>query len=361
MNAYGFLLSEKSFLTTIYLDVNVLKSNRQLGLLPASGFIRSASGVHMTWQPSASLDSLKARAEFYRYIRDFFALRDVLEVETPALSQAGVSDPYLSPVQASCMGQAAYLHTSPEYPMKRLLAAGSGDIYQICKVFRDGECGRRHNPEFSMLEYYRLGFSLLSLMDEVAQLVGDYLGIQARMDLSYGEAVRRYSGLDPFSASDESLLQQARDCAGDPELMLDRDGCLDLIMTHLVEPNLPKHTLVFIHSYPQSQAALAKVAENHDGYAVAKRFELYVNSLELANGYDELSQSHEQRGRCEKDLALQAQLNGHARPLDERFLAAIEHGLPDCSGVALGLDRILMLKLNASHLEQVLAFPYPLS
>lgn len=313
--------------------------------------------LSMTWQPSASLESLKARAELNRYLREFFAMRDVLEVETPILSQAGVSDPFLNPVQGQCMGKPVYLHTSPEYPMKRLLAAGSGDIYQICKVFRDDEAGSRHNPEFSMLEYYRLGFSMMTLMDEVAQLVGDFLQIQPRFDLTYQQALERYADVDPFTATDAELQAAANQCMG-AAMTLDRDGCLDILMTHKVEPYLPHNALVFIHGYPQSQAALARVYENAQGHPVAKRFELYVNGLELANGYDELCDADEQRHRFDQDLTKQAQITGQQRPVDNHFLASLTHGMPDCAGVALGLDRILMLKLGAAAISEVVAFTH---
>lgn len=311
----------------------------------------------MTWQPSASLESLKARAAFYRYIREFFLMRDVLEVETPVLSQAGVSDPYLNPVTAQCMGKPMYLHTSPEYPMKRLLASGSGDIYQICKVFRDGEVGSRHNPEFSMLEYYRIGFSLMTLMDEVAQLVGDYLNIQTRMDLTYEQALERYAQINPFTVSDAELLVAAQACIGSA-MDLDRDGCLDIIMTHKVEPALPQQTLVLIHAYPASQAALASTYEDVSGHLVAKRFELYVNGLELANGYDELCDVDEQQRRFDADQAQQMRLFDHARAVDHFFLDALQQGLPTCAGVAVGLDRILMLKQRLKDIRHVLSFEF---
>lgn len=314
----------------------------------------------MSWQPSASIETLKARADCYRYIRAFFDLRDVLEVETPLLSKAGVSDPYLQPVEANCMGGKQYLHTSPEYPMKRLLAAGSGDIFQICKVFRNGEAGGRHNPEFSMLEYYRLNFSLMSLMDEVAQLVGDFLNIQGRLDLTYEQAMERYAGLNPFTASHDELLAAAHECMGGT-VELDADGCLDILMTHKVEPALPQNTLVFIHAYPQSQAALARTYDDANGHSVAKRFELYVNGLELANGYDELCDASEQQQRFQQDLAKQQQLNNVQRPVDEYFLQALEKGMPACSGVALGLDRILMLKLGVASIRDVLSFSHEFS
>lgn len=307
----------------------------------------------MSWLPSASIESLKARAQFYAYIRQFFVVRDVLEVETPFMSGAAVSDVNLYPVKAICCGKPAYLHTSPEYPMKRLLASGSGDIYQICKVFRDEEVGRRHNPEFSMLEYYRLNFDLKTLIDEVAQLVGDYLNIQKRLDLSYGQAVEKYAGFNPFEISDESLRKEIDKFVG-VDMQLSRDECFDVIMSHVVEPSLPRDHLVFISAYPASQAAMANTYESAHGHKVAQRFELYVNGLELANGYDELVDAAEQLKRFEKEQ----QQHSDARPMDQNFMAAMSHGLPKCSGVALGLDRILMLKLGLDHIQKVISFDF---
>ena len=307
----------------------------------------------MSWQPSASLESLKCRAQLNAYVREFFRIRDVMEVETPALSKAAVDDANLQPVIAQACATNMYLHTSPEYPMKRLLAAGSGDIYQICKVFRDGEVGRRHNPEFTMLEYYRLGFDLKTLMDEVAYLVGDFLQMQRRLDLSYAQALQQYAQLDVFEADDETLRARVTEFVGE-DLTLSRDECLDIIMSHVIEPNLPKDAMVFIFNYPASQAALAQTFEIDNDFKLAKRFELYVNGLELANGYQELTDVFEQKKR----FINQAQRFEQTRPLDENFLQALEQGLPDCSGVAIGLDRILMLKQNTSDINDVLSFDF---
>ncbi len=304
----------------------------------------------MSWLPSASLEALKARADFNRYIREFFIQRNVMEVETPLLSKAAVSDVHLSPIKAHCLNRPYYLQTSPEYAMKRLLAAGSGDIFQICKVFRDEELGARHNPEFSMLEYYRLNFDLISLKDEVAQLVGDYLQLQKRIDLTYRQAFELYAQFDPFTISDHDLLVMAQKYVGD--LVLNRDGCLDLLMTHAVEPNLPNNALIFISHYPASQAALAKTYENENGQWLAQRFELYVNGLELANGYQELTDVNEQKKRFQQD----SESRDDIRLEDQNFLAALEQGLPECAGVALGLDRILMLKMQATDIRTVLSF-----
>lgn len=307
----------------------------------------------MTWQPSASIEALKARAQLNTYIRDFFQLRNVLEVETPLLSKAAVDDANLQPIQATACGKPVYLHTSPEYPMKRLLASGSGDIYQICKTFRDGEVGKRHNPEFTMLEYYRLGFNLKTLMDEVAQLIGDYLNIQRRVDLSYAQALKQYAQLDVFNISDEALRKNVSEFVGD-ELQLTRDECLDIIMSHVVEPQLPKDALVFIFNYPASQAALAQTFVDEHDNKLAERFELYVNGLELCNGYHELTDVAEQKIR----FTTQAEKHEVLRPLDQHFLQALEQGLPECSGVAIGLDRVLMLKLKAEGIDQVLSFDF---
>ncbi|MEH6343833.1 MAG: EF-P lysine aminoacylase EpmA [Bermanella sp.] len=310
----------------------------------------------MSWQPSASMAALKERAHFYSYIRDFFNVRDVLEVETPLLSSAAVSDANLLPMALNCLGKSRYLHTSPEYPMKRLLASGSGDIYQICKVFRDEELGKRHNPEFSMLEFYRLNFNLPTLQDEVAQLVGDYLKIQKRLDLSYRQALIKYADIDPFLATDEELARQVEVFVG--SLKLTRDECLDIVMSHTVEPALPKDSLVFIFGYPASQAALAQTYENENGELIAQRFELYVNGLELANGYQELTDIQEQKSRFDFERAKNVNAKGLQRPMDLHFLDALQHGLPECSGVALGLDRILMLKLEKQNVREVLSFGF---
>jgi lysyl-tRNA synthetase class 2 len=310
----------------------------------------------MPWQPSASIEALKERGNFYRYIRDFFSRRDVLEVETPLLSCAAVSDANLQPVVAQCMGKPHYLHTSPEYPMKRLLASGSGDIFQICKVFRDEELGSRHNIEFSMLEYYRLHFDLVTLKDEVAQLVGDYLNIQSRQDYSYRQALIKYADVDPFLATKEKLAELVVPFVG--ALKLNRDECLDVIMSHVVEPALPKNELVFISQYPASQAALAQTYENFEGHMIAQRFELYVNGLELANGYHELTDIHEQKNRFAIEDAKRENQSSGERISDQRFLDALEYGLPNCAGVALGLDRILMLKMKVKNISDVLSFDF---
>ncbi len=304
------------------------------------------------WQPSAHLPHLQTRQQLYRSIREFFYQRKVLEVETPLLNQAPVADPNITPMQAE--GQ-RWLHTSPEYCMKRLLCAGSGDIYQICKVFRQGEAGRRHNPEFSMLEWYRVGWSLPDLMQEVAELLKlclspRYPNLPVRF-YSYRQAVLEFARLDVLNCSDADIAMHGRKLAN-ADLGLERDGWLDIIMSHQVEQALPRDTLIFIDQFPASQAALAKVSAHAGGGDWAQRFEVFFNGMELANGYDELLDASIQRQRFVREL------QGTSRPCDERLLAALAHGLPDCSGVALGLDRLLLHLTGADSIREVISFDW---
>ncbi len=239
--------------------------------------------------------------------------------------------------------------------MKRLLAAGSGPIYQVCKAFRGGEAGARHNPEFTLLEWYRPGFSLAELIAEVAELVQAFLGAAPVEVITYRELFQRHLDIDPFDANSDDLEALARrrlDYGGGSET---RDTWLDLLLTHLVEPELKGR--VFVHDYPASQAALARLREDND-QVVAERFELYVDGLELANGYFELTDAAEQRARFEADNRILSARGEAERPMDERLLAAMEAGLPACSGVALGLDRLLMLKLGVQRLDQVVSFDW---
>ncbi len=302
------------------------------------------------WQPSAKREALLARQTLNQTIRQFFAERDVLEVETPYLSQAAVCDPNIEPMQAS---DTRYLHTSPEYAMKRLLCAGMGDIFEIARVFRRGEAGRRHNPEFSMLEWYRVGWDHQQLMQEVADITRAMLAPRYAslpvVKLSYAEAMQSYARLDARQASDDDIARVGMRLAGQ-DLDLTRDGWLDVIMSHAVEPALPADTLVFIEDFPASQAALAKVSEDDSGWLVARRFELYFNGAELANGYHELTDAAEQRRRFEAEA--------QGRPVDENLLAALTHGMPECAGVAMGLDRLLMMVLGTDNIADVLAFDW---
>jgi len=305
-------------------------------------------------------EALVARARLLERCRHFFAERGVLEVETPTLAQATVTDLHLASLATHIAGRPGpyYLQTSPEYAMKRLLAAGSGDIYQICKVFRDDESGRHHNPEFTMLEWYRLGFDHRELMDEVEALLDSLLGSVLRAPaeyLTYRDAFQRVLGVDPHGAAVAELEALAVARLGARGLDGERDTVLELLMGALVGPALGAGRLTFVHEYPASQAALARCLPGTP--AVAARFEAYVGGLELCNGFHELADAAEQRRRFEADRALRAARGLPLPPVDERLLAALARGLPDCAGVALGLDRVLMLALGRDTLAGVLAFP----
>jgi lysyl-tRNA synthetase class 2 len=313
------------------------------------------------WRPTASNAALRQRAHALRISREFFLARNVLEVETPAMVNAPVSDVNLGNVRVQVPGHDAplFLHTSPEYAMKRLLAAGSGDIFQICHVYRGAERGRQHNPEFTMLEWYRLGFSLEDLMREVAELTRGLLG-QAQLPmefLTYREAVRRHAGLDPLDADIGELQRAAEELglAADHARTAGRDELLDLIVGAKVGPALGMKMLTFLHRYPASQAALARL--DGDDPRVALRFELYYRGVELANGYHELTNGAEQRLRFAVDQQARAARGLPTFALDANLLSALDAGLPDCAGVALGFDRVLMLAGGAASIDDVLAFP----
>jgi lysyl-tRNA synthetase class 2 len=313
------------------------------------------------WRPSAPLAHLQERARILEQIRAFFMRREVLEVETPYLSSAALTHPHIESFACSAGdGVSRYLHTSPEFPMKRLLAAGSGPIYQICRVFRQGESGCRHNPEFTLLEWYRPGFTLQELMAEVADLVRPLLGErcpQPSRFLTYRMAFLEYLDIDPLEATTEELAARAAAEGIDASHleMGRRDGWLELLLTARIEPQLGQRELTFLYDYPASQAALARI--NPDDDRVAERFELYFAGVELANGFRELCDGEEQRGRFEAENRQRQGVGLAPMPLDERLLAALEAGMPDSSGVALGVDRLVMLALGESCLEAVLAFP----
>ncbi len=290
--------------------------------------------------------------------RNFFAARQVMEVDTPIVVNAPVTDVHIHSAQVTLSnGEPYFLHTSPEYAMKRLLAAGSGDIYQICHVARDFERGRLHNPEFTLIEWYRTGFSLSRLMDEVADLVRDLLDRDGAAELlTYRAAFLRHLQLDPFSASDDQLAQSTREHGYAPSERPSRDELLEFLMGTEVGPQLGKGGLTFVHGYPASQAALARL-DPADARA-ALRFELYVEGVELANGFHELASGTEQRMRFEHDLTeRQRRELPSSYPLDEHLLAALASGLPDCAGVALGFDRLVMIATGARSIEEVLSFP----
>ncbi|KZY28164.1 MULTISPECIES: EF-P lysine aminoacylase EpmA [unclassified Oleiphilus] len=320
------------------------------------------------WQPTCSLQRLKARAELYAQLRAFFVARHVLEVETPILGRSTATDPHLESLSCALNSapgagsECLYLHTSPEFPMKRLLAAGSGSIFQICKTFRNAESGVRHNPEFSMLEWYRPGFDLNALMQETADLLETLLGSCEVSTVSYRDLFRKYLDLDPMIVAIDVLRQKAIELAGYSGPNLERDEYLDLLLSVCIEPYLgcsedSKLRPVFVSDYPASQASLAALKHDEDGLLVAERFELYINGLEIANAYHELTDAKEQRQRFESDNLVRQDMGLNGIPIDEKFLSALESGMPDCSGIALGLDRLLMIKEGVNSIEDVLSFP----
>lgn len=302
--------------------------------------------------------TLRARAALLAQVRAFFAERDVIEVDTPLLCSAGVTDPNIDPLivaQGLSVTSPRYLQTSPEYAMKRLLVAGSGPIYQLGKAFRDGEAGRRHNPEFTMLEWYRPGFDDHDLMAEVAALLSHCLGEGEWCKISYRDLFLECLQIDPWTIDADTLLALTRS-----RIELDfepdsRDTCLDLLMTHCIEPRMSGRVCVF--GYPASQAALARVIDR-DGVSVAQRFEVYVDGLELANGYYELGDADELRARFEADNRVREERGQMQRPLDEAFLEAMAQGLPDCAGVALGFDRLLALHTGESDIRRLMPFDW---
>ena len=317
------------------------------------------------WRPTAAPEALRLRARLNACIRGFFDARGVLEVETPILSQAGNTEPRIAAFESHYSGPVAggaarrFLRTSPEYPMKRLLAAGVGDCYELGRVFRDGEAGRRHSPEFTMLEWYRVGWDHYRLMDEVAELVHAALALAgvrcSVVRSSYRALFQQALGLDPFTAPGQAL-QEALAGQGIAAQGLRRDDWLDLLLTHRLQPAFAAGQLLLLHDFPPSQCALARLAGTGEDLH-AQRFEAFLGPLELANGYHELADAAEQRARFEADNALRRASGLPALPLDERLLAAMEHGLPDCAGVALGVDRLLSAMLGGAALDGVLAFP----
>jgi lysyl-tRNA synthetase class 2 len=310
------------------------------------------------WRPAADLATLRQRAELLAKLRRFFSERNVMEVETPLLCSSGITDPSIEPFTISSgTTPPRFLQTSPEYAMKRLLAAHGEPMFQTARAFRAGEAGARHNPEFSLLEWYRPGFDHHQLMDEVAELVCECLGAGSVEKFSYRQLFLQRLALDPFTASIAELEAVARQHLDAGNLSGDRDLWLDLLMSHVLEPQLGKGALTFIYDYPTSQAALARVVAVGD-VNVGQRFELYVDGVELANGYCELTDAVEQRQRFTRDNALRRERGQSERPVDEYLLAALEHGLPDCSGVALGIDRLLMLAIGAADIKDVLAFDW---
>ena len=317
------------------------------------------------WRPSATREVLRRRAELLAALRVFFAEREVLEVETPVLCSTGSTDPHLAQFSTQYLppgamaGRPRFLQTSPEFCMKRLLAAGSGPIYQIGKCFRNGEAGRRHNPEFTMLEWYRPGYDHHTLMDEVDALLQRILNVPAAERVPYGTLCERHLDIDPHYAT----LSELRTCASRLNVSVsdalgdDREAWLQLLWTHVVEPHLARAGRpLFVVDYPASQAMLARLRPGTP--VVAERFELYVDGMELANGFHELTDAAEQSDRFVKDRQYRELHGLPAVEMDARLLAALKHGLPACSGVALGVDRLMMVLVGTRDIAEVLAFPH---
>jgi lysyl-tRNA synthetase class 2 len=310
------------------------------------------------WQPTASQSVLIERAKLLANIRQFFSSKNILEVDTPTLSHGTITDVYLDALKSSYQNsqgekQPLYLQTSPEFAMKRLLAAGSGSIYQICRAYRDDEVGRYHNPEFLMLEWYRIDFDHLQLMAEMDELLTVILETKPADIITYQQLFIDTLQLDPLEEKNSNLQQIVIEKANGP-ILDDRDELLHCLFGVLIEPLLGQERPLMVTDFPASQSSLARLSKTDP--RVADRFEVYYKGIELANGFHELKDATEQRERFNQDNAQRKILEKDQKPLDERFLAALESGLPDCAGVALGLDRLLMLKLNKKRIQEVMPF-----
>lgn len=313
---------------------------------------------------STLLHALRQRAALNALIRQFFAERAVLEVETPILSAAGNTEPNIDSFHTDFSGhrdagvRRRWLRTSPEFPLKRLLAAGVGDCYELGRVFRNGEAGGRHNPEFTLLEWYRIGWDHHRLLVETAALVNQALALVGRQAtlqiIDYRSLYQQRVGVDPFEDSIEQLRQPLADIAIDPA-GLGRDDWLDLLMTHCIQPGLDDAVMTVVHDWPASQAALARIRPGTP--ALAERFELYLGPVELANGYQELGDAQEQRARFEADHVRRRARGDVLPPLDDALLAALP-AMPDCAGVAVGVDRLLMVMAQTPRIADVLAFDF---
>ena len=314
------------------------------------------------WQPGASPVLLQRRAELLSVLRHFFLQRAVLEVDVPLLGRSSVTDINIESLKVSDLKDSGYLQTSPEYYMKRLLAAGIGDIYCLGKAFRQGELGSRHNPEFTLLEWYRCDWDEYQLMDEMAELISQLYATRSSQSLviakrSYADCFMATVGVDPHSAELEQLQQMAVAAASESWAKETRTNCLDLLFSQLVEPQLPQG-LLFIHQYPACQSALAQLDKNTQGQLISRRFEVFLNGMELANGYFELTDGDEQRQRFNNDLEQRESAGKTQTPIDHHLLAALDHGLPSCAGVAMGVDRLLMQLEGAESITEVMPFSW---
>ena len=319
---------------------------------------------YVAYSVSAVHAALHLRADLYALLRDFFAQREVLEVETPMLSAAGNTEPNIEGFTTVFTGHASagarqrFLRTSPEYPMKRLLAAGLGDCYELGRVFRNGEAGRRHNPEFTMLEWYRVGFDHRRLMLEAVELVREAQAMAGRsgdvLVCSYRELFRQGLGLDPGSSPETALRAPLAEFSIDPTGLC-RDDWLDLLLTHRLQPDFPANRITAVYDYPASQCMLARIRPGNPPQA--ERFELFLGPHELANGYHELNDAVEQRQRFVYENSLRRRRGQQVLPIDDNLLAVLDQ-LPDCAGVALGIERLLMCLRGSETIADVLAIPF---
>lgn len=308
----------------------------------------------LNWQPTASHSLLKARADLYRAIRHFFDERRVLEVETPLLGQAATVDPFIDSLATEVCGKEYFLQTSPEFFLKRLLANHSADIYSLGKVFRQGELGKKHHPEFTLLEWYRVGWDEHQLMDEFELLISSLISIPVEK-ISYQDLFLRHLNLDPHSISVAELKKITKERIDAQFDFSDKSTCFDLLMTHCIEPSM-SDGLLMVYDYPEDQAALAMLGKNEKGQIIARRFEAYLNGMELANGYFELTDAIEQERRFRADVSFRQKNNLSVVPYDKQLVAALASGMPACAGVALGIDRLLMVISREPDINKVLSF-----
>ena len=312
------------------------------------------------WEPSAGIDELRARAAMLADVRAFLSSRSVLEVDTPSLGQFAITDPNIELFEVATPDGTRFLQSSPEYAMKRLLASGSGDIFQLGKVFRAGEHGGRHKPEFVLLEWYRVDWTHYQLMREVAELIAETLRFSTWQIWSLSALLDHFCQINLHDATELELKVAAENAGIDVVGDLDKLDYLDLLMTHVVEPGIESWGLVFIVDFLEQQAALSRIIER-GGHSVAARFEAYVQGVELANGYWEESDPNILTRRFEADNGLRASRGQPVREIDERLISASRAGVPDCAGVAVGFDRLLMLSQVRSELSQVMPFSWPLA
>ena len=308
-----------------------------------------------SWQPSASVEIIKKRAKLLQQIREFMHSREITEVETPILSHFGISDPYIQSLTTSGVSdrdEMLYLHTSPEFCMKRLLAAGSGSIYQIAHVFRNEESGKRHNTEFSMLEWYRTGFDYYQLMDEVGELLND-IGLEVPAKMTYADAFKQTIEIDPHTVATSELQSLCKQHGWD-DASDERHALLDFLFSVAIIKNLNQTKPLFIYDYPECMSALATLKEGEP--IVSERFELFIAGMEIANGFNELTDADEQVHRFEKELSTRRHKGLAEPPIDKHFVAALKSGLPECSGVAVGIDRLLMVLSEKDDINEVSTF-----